>query len=108
MRSPRSNIALTVAIGATMLIGAGMMALVLFASGAPEAVAIGVVLAAIPFGPVIGCYLWLDRYEPEPRSLLLLGLGWGTLPSRARVGATNAARLGSVHRDRSRTFPAGF
>jgi RsiW-degrading membrane proteinase PrsW (M82 family) len=73
----RSNVSFTVAIGATMLVGAVAMAVVLFASGAPEAVAIGVVLAAIPFGPVIGCYLWLDRYEPEPRSLLLLGLGWG-------------------------------
>lgn len=76
-RSPRNSVAFTVTLGVTMLIGAGVMALVLFASGAPEAVAIGVVLSAIPFGPVIGCYLWLDRYEPEPRSLLLLGLGWG-------------------------------
>jgi RsiW-degrading membrane proteinase PrsW (M82 family) len=40
-------------------------------------------LAAIPFGPVIGCYLWLDRYEPEPRSLLLLGLGWGAFIATA-------------------------
>ena len=27
--------------------------------------------------PLIACYMWLDRYEPEPRSLLVLGLGWG-------------------------------
>lgn len=73
----RSSVSFTVTIGAVMVLGAGVMALVLFASGAPEAVAIGVVLSSIPFGPVIGCYLWLDRYEPEPRSLLLLGLGWG-------------------------------
>lgn len=77
MRSPRSSIVFTVTLGVTMLLGAAVMALVLAASGAPEAVAVGVVLSAIPFGPVIGCYLWLDRYEPEPRSLLLLGLGWG-------------------------------
>ncbi len=25
----------------------------------------------------MACYLWLDRYEPEPRSLLALGLAWG-------------------------------
>lgn len=74
---PRSSITFTVAIATAVVLGAGVMALVLFASGAPEAVAIGVVLSSIPFGPVIGCYLWLDRYEPEPRSLLLLGLGWG-------------------------------
>ena len=27
--------------------------------------------------PLIGCYLWLDRYEPEPRRLLAAGLLWG-------------------------------
>lgn len=75
--STRSSVAFTVTLGAAMLAGAVVMALVLFAAGAPEAIAVGVVLSAIPFGPVIGCYLWLDRYEPEPRSLLLLGLGWG-------------------------------
>jgi len=77
MRNARSNVAFTVIIGVALLLGALVMAVVLLASGAPDAVAIGVVLAAIPIGPVIGCYLWLDRYEPEPRSLLLLGLGWG-------------------------------
>ncbi|RNL63173.1 protease PrsW [Nocardioides marmoriginsengisoli] len=77
MRSARSNIAFTVTLGAALLLGAVLMAVILLASGAPDAVAIGLVLAAIPVGPVIGCYLWLDRYEPEPRSLLLLGLGWG-------------------------------
>ncbi|RNL78757.1 PrsW family intramembrane metalloprotease [Nocardioides marmorisolisilvae] len=77
MRKPANSVAFTVLLGATLLLGAGVMALVLLASGAPEALAVGVVLAAIPVGPVIGCYLWLDRYEPEPRSLLLLGLGWG-------------------------------
>lgn len=78
MRSaPRNSVVLTVLIGATLLVGAAVMALVLLASGAPDALAVGLVLAAIPVGPVIGCYLWLDRYEPEPRSLLLLALGWG-------------------------------
>jgi len=77
MRTPRSTVAFTVGIGAALLLGALAMALLLAASGAPDAIAVGVVLSAIPFGPVIGCYLWLDRYEPEPRSLLLLGLGWG-------------------------------
>lgn len=77
MHTSRSTVAFTVGIGAALLLGALAMALVLAASGAPDAVAVGVVLAAIPVGPVVGCYLWLDRYEPEPRSLLLLGLGWG-------------------------------
>jgi RsiW-degrading membrane proteinase PrsW (M82 family) len=77
MPSTRSNVAFTVLVGATLLLGALVVAVVLLGSGAPDAIAVGVVLAAIPVGPVISCYLWLDRYEPEPRSLLLLGLGWG-------------------------------
>jgi RsiW-degrading membrane proteinase PrsW (M82 family) len=77
MTRVRSNIAFTVTLGAALFLGAVVMAVILLASGAPDALALGVVLAAIPVGPVIGCYLWLDRYEPEPRSLLLLGLGWG-------------------------------
>lgn len=98
MRSPRSNVAFTVVIGVVMLIGAMVMAAVLFASGAPTAIAIGVVLAALPVGPVIGCYLWLDRYEPEPRSLLLLGLGWGAFVATSAaifLQAFDAFALGS-------------
>jgi RsiW-degrading membrane proteinase PrsW (M82 family) len=76
MRS-RDNVVFTALVGTVMFVGAGVMGLVLVAAGAPDAIGIGVVLAAIPVGPLVGIYLWLDRYEPEPRSLLLLGLGWG-------------------------------
>src|SRR5689334_10524874 len=77
MRAKTNNVAFTSWVGVLMFAGAGVMALVLLAAGAPQAIAIGVVLAALPVGPLIGVYLWLDRYEPEPRSLLLMGLGWG-------------------------------
>lgn len=77
MRARRSSVAFTTWVGVFVFAGAGVMALVLAAAGAPHALAIGVVLAALPVGPLVGIYLWLDRYEPEPRSLLLLGLGWG-------------------------------
>jgi RsiW-degrading membrane proteinase PrsW (M82 family) len=76
MRS-RDNVVFTALVGTVMFVGAALMALLLLAAGAPDAIAIGVVLAAIPVGPLVWAYLWLDRYEPEPRSLLVLGLGWG-------------------------------
>ena len=76
MRS-RDSVVFTALVGTVMFVGAGVMALILLAAGAPGAIVVGVVLAAIPVGPLVGSYLWLDRYEPEPRSLLLLGLGWG-------------------------------
>src|SRR6478672_4207214 len=73
----RSSAAFTVVVTVVMLIGAAAMGLVLLLSGAPGALVVGLVLAAIPLAPLISVYMWLDRYEPEPRSLLVMGLGWG-------------------------------
>ena len=66
-----------------MLVCALLMALVLLLSGAPGALVVGLVLALFPVVPLIGAYMWLDRYEPEPRSLLALGLGWGAFVATA-------------------------
>ncbi|MDQ6641745.1 MAG: PrsW family intramembrane metalloprotease [Actinomycetota bacterium] len=73
----RSGTAFTVIVAIAVFLGACVMALVLVLSNAPGALVIGVLLAALPVGPLVACYVWLDRYEPEPRNLLLLGLGWG-------------------------------
>jgi RsiW-degrading membrane proteinase PrsW (M82 family) len=79
--------AFTVVVSVVMLLGAGVMAVVLLLSGAPGALVVGIVLASLPVAPLITTYMWLDRYEPEPRSLLVLGLGWGAFV------ATSAALL---------------
>ena len=73
----------TVLLTLAMLVGAGVMALVLLASSAPGALVIGVLLAALPVGPVIAAFLWLDRYEPEPLRLLGFAFGWGALVATA-------------------------
>jgi RsiW-degrading membrane proteinase PrsW (M82 family) len=77
MQRRRSSLAFTIVVTVVMLLGAAVMAVVLLLSGAPSALAVGVVLASLPVAPLIATYMWLDRYEPEPRSLLVLGLGWG-------------------------------
>lgn len=77
MPAKRNDVAFTSWVGVLLFAGAGVMAMVLVASGAPQGIGLGVALAALPVGPLVGVYLWLDRYEPEPRSLLLMGLGWG-------------------------------
>ena len=87
MRTRRGGVLFTVVVTLAMLLGAGLIGLVLLGQGAPGAVVTGTLLAAIPVAPLIGCYLWLDRYEPEPRTLLVLGLGWGAFV------ATSAALL---------------
>jgi RsiW-degrading membrane proteinase PrsW (M82 family) len=77
MQRRRSSAAFTIVVTIVMLIGAAVMGVVLLLSGAPGALVVGLLLAALPLAPLISVYMWLDRYEPEPRSLLVLGLGWG-------------------------------
>ncbi len=77
MQRRRSSAAFTVVVSVVMFVGAAAMGLVLLLSGAPGALVVGLVLASFPVAPLIWVYMWLDRYEPEPRSLLALGLGWG-------------------------------
>lgn len=76
-RRRRAGVAFTVFLSIAIVLGAAVMALVLLASGAPNALVFGVVLAAIPVGPLVACFMWLDRYEPEPLSLLGFAFGWG-------------------------------
>lgn len=77
------NVVFTVVVTVVMLVGAAVMSLVLLASGAPAALVVGAVLAALPVGPLVAVFLWLDRYEPEPRSLILTALGWGAFVATA-------------------------
>ncbi len=57
--------------------------LIIGLSGAPDTLVLAVFLAALPVGPLVACFMWLDRYEPEPRSLLALGLAWGAFVATA-------------------------
>ncbi|CUR59683.1 putative integral membrane protein [metagenome] len=73
----RDNLAFTVTVTLIASVCAVPMAFIIAVSGAPSTVVLATVLAAVPVGPLVFAYLWLDRYEPEPRSLLALGLAWG-------------------------------
>jgi RsiW-degrading membrane proteinase PrsW (M82 family) len=73
----------TVVVAVALLLGAAVIALVLLASARPDAVGIGLLLALLPVGPLVACYAWLDRYEPEPPRLLLVAFLWGALVATA-------------------------
>lgn len=47
----------------------------------PAASVIGAVLAIIPFAAVLAAIRLIDRWEPEPRSLMLFALAWGAVGS---------------------------
>jgi RsiW-degrading membrane proteinase PrsW (M82 family) len=77
MHSRHSNTTFTLLVSVVIVLCAVVMGVVLLLAGAPTALVIGMVLASLPVLPLLGVYMWLDRYEPEPKSLLALGLGWG-------------------------------
>ena len=73
----RDSVAFTVVVTVLVCLGALPILLVIALSGAPSSMVLATALAALPVGPLVACYLWLDRYEPEPKWLLALGLLWG-------------------------------
>ncbi|MFC4104516.1 PrsW family intramembrane metalloprotease [Micromonospora zhanjiangensis] len=42
-----------------------------------QALLIGLVAAILPVPVLVACFLWLDRYEPEPTGYLMLCFAWG-------------------------------
>ena len=73
----RDSRAFTILVGVLVGLCALPMLLLLALNSAPAITGLATVLAAVPVVPLVLCYLWLDRYEPEPRRLLLMGLLWG-------------------------------
>jgi RsiW-degrading membrane proteinase PrsW (M82 family) len=73
----RENVAFTVLVTVLVVLGALPILFLIAASGAPSSLLLATVLAAVPVVPLVACYLWLDRYEPEPKRLLASGLLWG-------------------------------
>lgn len=68
------------------------------------AVLLGAVSALLPVAVVVGAFLWLDRWEPEPPRMLLAAFGWGAcvatlsslvVNSTAKMAADNILGQGS-------------
>ena len=74
---PRNNLAFTVVVTVLSVLCGALMLAVVGLSGGPRILLVATVLATLPVGPVVACFLWLDRYEPEPRRLIAAGLVWG-------------------------------
>jgi RsiW-degrading membrane proteinase PrsW (M82 family) len=79
----RESLAFTVVVTVTVVGGALLMLTVLALSGAPAVTFVATLLAALPVLPLVAAYLWLDRYEPEPKTLLVNALLWGAFASTA-------------------------
>jgi RsiW-degrading membrane proteinase PrsW (M82 family) len=60
--------------------------------------AIGLSLALLPLPVVIGAFRWLDRYEPEPRGLLLFAFFWGATVAALAAAVLNTASVIAIAR----------
>ena len=69
--------------------GAFTMWWVLGSSLEPAAVAVGVSAAILPVPFLIGCFLWLGRYNPRPAKYLLFAFGWGACVATAVAVGVN-------------------
>jgi RsiW-degrading membrane proteinase PrsW (M82 family) len=56
----------------------------------------GSVLAVLPVFPVVAVYLWLDRYEAEPPSLLVLAFLWGAGVATFAALVINTASVAAI------------
>ena len=90
----RDSRVFTVVVIVLVCLGALPMLLIIAISSAPAISVLATVLAAVPVVPLVLCYLWLDRYEPEARRLLLLGLLWGAFA--ATFGALVVQGIGGL------------
>ncbi|WP_432834484.1 PrsW family intramembrane metalloprotease [Dactylosporangium sp. CA-092794] len=60
-------------------------------SGGWTALAVGVGAAVIPVPVLVSCFLWLDRYEPEPVKYLVFVFGWGACVATGVALVVNTA-----------------
>jgi protease PrsW len=83
-------------VGLLVVIGvAGLLLLaVIVGETGDTGFGVGLVLASLPVLPLVAAYVWLDRFEPEPPSQLVLLFLWG-----ATVAALVAAILNSIGAD---------
>lgn len=72
-----------VIVGASLAVGGAAigMLLILGFNMDPLSLTIGLSAAILPVPLLIACFLWLDRYEPEPVHYLLFAFGWGAAPA---------------------------
>lgn len=56
----------------------------------------GTALAAVPVFPMIATFLWLDRYEAEPGSLLAFAFAWGAGVATFGALVVNTASLQAI------------
>lgn len=71
-----------------------------------EGLVVGLTLAVVPVVPVLAAFLWLDRYEQEPASLLLFAFGWGAAVATFASIVVNTASIAALEASGGNTTAA--
>ena len=84
-------------IGAVILLGFGLSALVTGASIGLStgllAGLVGLLFAVIPLGVVVPAFAWVDRFESEPRINLVFAFAWGSVVATALALILNTGSM---------------
>lgn len=84
LRRPGWRRILVLALVVLLIAGCAVyMIFVLGSNLGAQALLIGVVAAILPVPVLVTCFLWLDRYEPEPLKYLIFCFAWGAFVSTA-------------------------
>ena len=79
--------------------------LILVTAVNPAGAVLGFTLSTVAMALVPLCYLWLDRWEPEPPRLLIMAFLWG---ASVAVLISVIFEGGCAHRDRGPGRDPGF
>ncbi|WP_213454814.1 PrsW family intramembrane metalloprotease [Rhizomonospora bruguierae] len=94
---PRRNVGRTIGFAAFVVVitlSAITLLLYLGFNIGWQALVIGLVAAVLPVPVLVTCYLWLDRYGPEPAGFLALTFFWGACVA---TGAALAVNTGAAY-----------
>jgi len=83
-------------VAAIVLIAASGTTVLLFLGwhGGPAALLVGIGSSIIPVPFLVLCFLWLDRYEPQPTKYLVFCFAWGAcFATGGALGVNTAASL---------------
>ena len=95
-RRPRALATIAWVAFAALALGCGLLTIMLITVTGALGLLTGTVLAAIPVFPVVATFLWLDRYEAEPPSLLLFAFVWGAAVATFGALVINTASSAAI------------
>lgn len=77
----RTLLVVLTALAATAGFVVGLLYLIVESGADADSVAVALLYAALPVPVLVGVYLWLDAYEPEPRRYIAAAFAWGAFGS---------------------------